>query len=253
MLALLLVLGGGRMAGAEDLVIPGLGKLPLGNGITVTDGKDNEIGRFFQETAHRKGYGKTARAAMWNMLAVPPGVNMHPQHPPYPYDSMHLYQLRSENMKGLYTAAVFVFSGTEKDFFHEGNRKAASFWRKAFHEDADRPTSLFGMSKIRIEEFQEIMDNLLKGKEGGARSVKLMTFSPWHAFKNGDGTYRWSQEVRAVVTNEKGLSFPLWIYTSFYKEKDRYYLIEVNGSHESAEKIGDRLVYGLYRMERNQE
>lgn len=56
-----------------------------------------------------------------------------------------------------------------------------------------------------------------------------------------------SQEAKVIITNEKGLSYPLWVYTSLYKEGNRYYLIEVNGS-ETADALGDSLVYGLYQL-----
>ena len=154
-------------------------------------------------------------------------------------------------ISGTYTAAVFVFSGTEDDFFHEGGRKAALFWRNAFREDAGRPTSLFGMPKISTAEFQGFLDEMMKEKADGSRAVKILTFSPWHAFRDGDGTYHWSQEAKVIITNEKGLSYPLWVYTSLYKEGNRYYLIEVNGSHEAADALGDSLVYGLYQLKRS--
>lgn len=81
--------------------------------------------------------------------------------------------------------------------------------------------------------------------------MKILTFNPWHAFRDGDGTYHWSQEAKVIITNEKGLSYPLWVYTSLYKEGNRYYLIEVNGSHEAADALGDSLVYGLYQLKRS--
>ena len=249
-LALILAFWGGGLSWADDLSIEGLGTLPLGDKIRVVDGKGNEIGKAMVAASHQKDYRKTARATMWSLLTIPPGMEMYPDTPPYPYDSMHLYQLRLQNVKGIYTAAVFVFSGTSEDFFHGGNPKAALFWKDAFREDAKRPTSLFGMPKIRTEEFQSLVDQILKGKGGGARTVTVLTFAPWHAFKNEDGTYHWSQEAKVIITNEKGLSFPMWIYTSLYKEGDRYYLIEVNGSHDAAEELGNSLVYGLYRLER---
>ena len=250
-LAATLLLGGCQAAMADDLTISGLGTLPLGDKISVTDGKDNVLGELFKKETKRKGYGKTAKAAMWSMLAVPPGMNLYPEKEPYPYDSLHLYQLMKRTVSGTYTAAVLVFSGTEEDFFHGGNRKAALFWKNAFREDAGRPTSLFGMPKISTAEFQGFLDEILKEKSGDSRAVKILTFNPWHAFKDGDGTYHWSQEAKVIITNEKGLSYPLWIYTSLYKEGNRYYLIEFNGSHEAADALGDSLVYGLYQLKRS--
>lgn len=119
-LAAALMLGGWQAAMAENLTISGLGTLPLGDTVSVTDGKDNVLGDLFKKETKTKGYGKTAKAAMWSILAVPPGMNMYPEKGPYPYDSLHMYQLVKKNVQGTYTAAVMVFSGTEDDFFHEG-------------------------------------------------------------------------------------------------------------------------------------
>ena len=250
-LAAAVLLGGWQAAMADDLVISGLGTMPLGDGITITDGKDNMLVDLFKKETKTKGYEKTAKAAMWSILTIPPGMNMYPEKGPYPYDSLHLYQLVKRNVRGTYTAAVFVFSGSEEDFFHEGRKKDALFWRDAFRKDANRPTSLFGMPKISTEEFQGLLDDVLKEKSGDSRSVKILAFNPWHAFKDEDGTYHWSQEAKVIITNEKGLSFPMWIYTSLYREGDRYYLIEVNGSHEAADELEESLLYGLYRLKRS--
>lgn len=92
---------------------------------------------------------------------------------------------------------------------------------------------------------------VLKEKRGDSRSVKILTFTPWHAFKDDDGTYHWSQEAKVIITNEKGLSYPLWVYTSLYRQGNRYFLIEVNGSHESADALGDTILYGLYGLKRS--
>ena len=182
-LAASLLMGGWQAAMAEDLAIAGLGTLPLDSRISITDGKDNVMMDLFKKETKKKGYGKTARALMWSMLAVPPGMNLYPEKAPYPYDSLHLYQLVKRTVSGTYTAAVFVFSGTEDDFFHEGGRKAALFWRDAFREDAGRPTSLFGMPKISTAEFQGFLDEMMKEKGDGSLAVKILTFNPWHAFR----------------------------------------------------------------------
>ena len=252
-MALSLTFGGVLAGGAEELHINGLGRIDLGKEVTVTDGSESQIGPMMIAATHKKGYGKTARAAMWSILTVPPGMNLYPTKPPYPYDSLHVYQIRKTDVRGTYSAGVFILEGREEDFFHGGNQKAAAFWKDAFREDAKRPTALFGMPKIRTEEFQALLDNVLKEKKDASLQVKLLTFVPWRAIKNEDGSYRWGQEARVIITNEKGLSFPMWISTTFYKEGDRYYLIEVNGSHSAAQQLQDPWLFGLYRMKRDGE
>lgn len=245
-----LVFGGFLLSSAEDLVIDGLGCLPFPKDVTVTDGGGSELSRFMIEGTHRKNYGRSARAAMWSILTVPPGMQLYPEKAPYPYDSMHMYQIRKTDVRGTYSAGIYVISGTEKDFFHEGHPKAARFWSTAFLEDAKRPTSLFGMPKIQTSEFQALVDQVLSEKKGPSIQVKILRFVPWRAFKNEDGTYRWGQEAKVILTNEKGLSFPLWISANLLKAGDKYYLIEVNGSHAAAEQLSDLLLYGFYRMKR---
>ena len=61
---------------------------------------------------------------------------------------MHMYQIRKTDVRGTYSAGIYVGSGTEKDFFHEGHPKAARFWTTAFPEDVKHLYSLFGMRKI---------------------------------------------------------------------------------------------------------
>lgn len=249
-MALAISFSGGALASAEDLVIDGLGRLPLGDQVTVVDGGHTKLNEFMKQVIHQKDYGKSVRAAMWSILTVPPGMNLYPEKPPYPYDTMHMYQIRKEDVRGMYSAGVFVLKGSAHDFFHGGKPKAANFWKNAFRQDAERPTSLFGMPKIRTEEFQALMDQVLEEKKGPSLKVKILTFTPWKALINEDGTYRWTQEAKVVMTNEKGLSFPLWISSTLLKEGDTYYLIEINGSHTAAEKLSDDILYGFYRLKR---
>ena len=95
-----LVFGGFLLSSAEDLVIDGLGRLPFPRDVTVTDGGGSELSRFMIEGAHRKNYGRSARAAMWSILTVPPGMQLYPEKAPYPYDSMHMYQIRKTDVRG---------------------------------------------------------------------------------------------------------------------------------------------------------
>lgn len=246
-----LMLGGMGGAQAETLDIAGLGTLDFGKSVTVTDGSQSAIGPFMIAGTHQKGYGKTARAAMWSILTVPPGMNLYPEKPPFPYDSMHLYQLRTSDVRGTYSVGLFVIQGKEEYFFHEGNRKAALFWQNAFRQDTERPVSLFGMPKIQREEFQALMDRVLEEKKDASMHVEILTFTPWRAVKNEDGSYRWNQEAKVIITNERGLSFPMWLSVNLLKSGDTYYLIEINGSHTAEEKFAKNLLMGFYQMKRN--
>lgn len=50
-----------------------------------------------------------------------------------------------------------------------------------------------------------------------------------------------------------GLSFPLWVESSVFKQGNKYYLVIINGSHVAADQLGDPLLYGFYRMERSSQ
>lgn len=142
-LAAMLSVAGLSISDAEDLVIDGLGRLPFPKDVTVTDGGGSELSRFMIEGTHRKNYGRSARAAMWSILTVPPGMQLYPEKAPYPYDSMHMYQIRKTDVRGTYSAGIYVISGTEKDFFHEGiRRRHASGLRLSLRMPSVRPRSL---------------------------------------------------------------------------------------------------------------
>lgn len=80
--------------------------------------------------------------------------------------------------------------------------------------------------------------------------IKVMSFAPWHAYKNADGTYRWQQEAKAVVTDYRGLSFPVWIYSAFFREGDQYFLIYLEGSHMAGAELDEPWLASLYQLKR---
>ena len=176
---------------------------------------------------------------------------MYHDRAPYPYDSLQLNQIRKTDIRGTYSASVSVVKGTEEAFFHGKRGKAARFWERAFHEDATRPHSLFGLPKISIEEYQRMLNGRLDEIKGQKLQAELVSFSPWHAYKNRDGTYRWTQEARVIISDERHLSYPMWVYTNLYRQGGMYYLIIVQGSHTAAEKIGKNLLYAFYGLERS--
>ena len=106
------ILAGCFYAEAEDLVIDGLGKLSLGEDVQITDGGGSRAETIFKKSGHRKDYGKTDWAAVMYFLTTPPGMDMYPDRAPYPYDSLHLYQIRKSDIRGTYSASVSVVKGT---------------------------------------------------------------------------------------------------------------------------------------------
>lgn len=41
-----------------------------------------------------------------------------------------------------------------------------------------------------------------------------------------------------IISDERHLSYPMWVYTNLYRQGGMYYLIIVQGSHTAAEKSG---------------
>lgn len=54
-----------------------------------------------------------------------------------------------------------------------------------------------------------------------------------------------------IISDERYLSYPMWVYTNLYRQGGMYYLIIVQGSHTAAEKIGKNLLYAFYGLERS--
>lgn len=248
--AAVLLTAAGGMADAQDLKIPGLGTFPFGQEISITDGSDSRVGDWIKNSVKTKGYGNTKQAVIDNFLYVPPGMKLFPGDPPYPYDSLRIYQIRKDMVQGDYTATIYVISGTEAELFAKAPKAAVRFWREAFREDAARPTSLFGMPKIRAEEFQADLDEAIAGKKGNTESIRLLALDGWRPVENDDGSFRWQQEIRGIMTNSRGLSFPFWGQSVLYRNGENYYLMEFRGSHAAAQALEKDLLYALYRLER---
>ena len=238
---------------AEDLAIEGLGILPFGKDIQIADGQGSAVEAFLKKRAAGHDYRLTGNAAMFELLAVPPGMHFFPEKDPSPYGSLHLYQLHTGDVRGYYSAMVLVFQGDEETLFGKGNKKIKRFWDHAFRQDVDRPTSLFGRPKITLDEFQSMANRYLEEKKGAQEQLQILSFTPWHGYRNEDGSYRWTQEAKVILSGRRGLAFPLWVSSALFKNKDRYYLIVACGSHMASEKLGGELLYGAYRLQRSME
>ena len=68
--------------------------------VQITDGGGSRAETIFKKSGHRKDYGKTDWAAVMYFLTTPPGMDMYPDRAPYPYDSLHLYQIRKSDIRG---------------------------------------------------------------------------------------------------------------------------------------------------------
>lgn len=234
---------------AENLSIQGLGEIPFKENFTVSEGS-GQMEQWIIKNVAVPTYGETKQAALDSVLFVPPGMNFFSKKAPYPFASLKLYQIHKKTTRGVFTANVYVFSGTEEELFQGRPKRDKEFWRKAFENTKERPTSLFGMPKISVEEFQHFLEEKVAEKKGKAMTVKILKMDPWQPLINQDGTYHWEQDTKAILTTDKGMSFPIWVNSFLFKNKDRYFIIEVRGSHASQQELGDELIYSVYQLER---
>ena len=241
------LLAGMMTVSAESAAVEGLGKFPFGSRVEVTAGSESLVENLFC------GKGRASLQAMGKIIcksAVPPGVHLYREEGTFPYDLLRLYQLRTEDMQGEYAAFLFVLSGEERELFPHQNKKVISFWNQAFYEDGKKPEFLFGIPKISLAEYQSEWEQFLQKEKIRDIKVKISDISPWHRYKNKDGSYRWSQECRLLISRNGQGAVPLWIDSHFYKAGHVYYLITAVGSHMAGNKLGGYVLYGADGLER---
>ena len=179
------LLAGMMTVSAESAAVEGLGKFPFGSRVEVTAGPESSVENFFcgKDRASRQAMGKIICKS-----AVPPGVHLHTEEGTFPYDSLRMYQLRTDDMQGEYAAFLFVLSGEERELFPHRNKKVISFWNQAFYEDGKKPEFLFGIPKISLAEYQAEWEQFLQKEKIKDIKVKISDISPWHRYKNKDGS-----------------------------------------------------------------
>ncbi len=234
-------------AAAADLAIEGLGTLPFGREIHVTDGRGTAVEAMMQRNLAAPGHQETKRSHLMRFLTVPDGMLLaHGEGSPL--SRVRVYQLVRQDMRTTYTMMVFVFSGDEKEIF-EGNQKKMRFWDGAFQKGPGRP-EMAGRA-LNTEEFRQNARRAMNEGSGAAPDFRILDGSSWKKYTNEDGTIRWQQQAKYVVTNEKGLAMPMWTESVLYRNlAGRYYFLIFTGSHESGRKLSDAVLYGLYQLER---
>lgn len=234
-------------AGAEDLAIEGLGTLPLGKDIRVTDGRDTAVESMMRRSLSASSRQDTKRAHLMRFLTVPEGMRFS-RGEDSPLSRVRVYQLVRQDMRTTYTMMAFVFSGDEEEIF-SGNRKAMRFWESAFRKDGGYP-GVTGRA-LNAEEFRKNAESAMEEGKGAAPDFRILDGSSWKKYTNEDGTIRWQQQVKSIVTNEKGLVMPMWTESVLYRNlAGRYYFLIFTGSHESGRKLSDAVLYGLYQLRR---
>ena len=234
-------------AGAEDLAIEGLGTLPFGKDIHVTDGRGTAVEEMMRRNFSAAIHQDTKESHLMHFLTVPEGMILS-HGSDSPLSRVRVYQLVQQDMRTTYTMMVFVFSGDEEELFR-GKKEKISFWDRAFRKEESGP-AMPGRA-LNVEEFRQNAERAMEEGRGAAPDFRILDGSSWKKYTNEDGTLRWQQQVKSIVTNEKGLVMPLWTESVLYRNlAGRYYFLIFTGSHQSGRKLSDAVLYGLYQLRR---
>ena len=230
---------------AGSLEVEGLGKFPFRHNMEVTAAGGAAESFLCTGNDSRRDIEKMVR-----LLSVPPGMESCFGNGSFSDDTVRMYQIRTKDMEGEYTALLFVVSGKECPCRNGRDKKALSFGNNAFQGKTEKPDFLFGTPKISLTEYGAALDRKLEKEKVQNIKAVLSDFSPWQRYKNKDGSYRWSQESRLVVFREGYGALPLWTDSHLYKAGRVYYLITVVGSHMARNKLGKYVLYGIDGLER---
>ena len=239
------LMAGVMTVSAGSLEVEGLGKFPFRQNMEVTAAGGSAESFLCTGNDSRRDIEKMVR-----LLSVPPGMESCFGNGSFSDDTVRMYQIRTKDMEGEYTALLFVVSGKECPYRNGRDKKVLSFWNNAFHGKTEKPDFLFGTPKISLAEYGAVLERRLEKEKVQHIKAVLSDFSPWQRYKNKDGSYRWSQESRLVIFREGYGAFPLWTDSHLFKAGKVYYLVTVVGSHMARNKLGKYVLYGIDGLER---
>ena len=181
---------------------------------------------------------------------MPEGMTVSNGTADSPAARARIYQLVKDTHGGTCTMTAVVFSGDGDELFPKGEKAAMKWWADAF-----RPGAKSGADRQRVlislDEFRQAAGRAMDGKSGGPVEYEVLAATPWKSYGNDDGTVRWQQSVKFVITTEKGLMVPTWMESALYRNAaGRYYFLIFTGSHESGRQFEDELLYALYQIGR---
>lgn len=245
------LLWAGGAAGAENVMVEGLGTLSFPSDVQVTDGKDTAVEAMIRRNMASPKDKGNQRAALMQFLTVPDRMKLLGDAEDSPVSRARVYQLVTRELRGTYTMMVFAFSGDIETLF-KGNQKDIQFWSAAFDPgQALRLAAHTNKPVITLDEFRKAAKESMRGKRGPDVDFQILDASSWKPFRNDDGTIRWQQTVQITVTNDAGLVVPMWIESVLYRNPaGRMYILIFTGSHESGRVLADDILYALHGLER---
>lgn len=248
-LVLTAALAAGTTVHADDMTIPGLGTVPFPDGVQVTDGSGTAVEAMLRQSmAHPEG-GRTKRTELMRFLTMPEGMTVADGAADSPAANARIYQLVKTLPSGVYTMTCVVFSGDGDELFRKDKKEERAFWDAAFRPGAE--TGKRAQVMITLDEFRQAARRASEGQPGEDVDFRILDASPWKAYHNDDGTVRWQQNVKFVITTERGFVAPAWMESVLFRNPaGRYYFLIFTGSHESGRQLDDDLLYGLYQLRR---
>lgn len=251
-LAAMIAGAGWFSASAGDLVISGAGTIPLGRSITTVSGEGTKLEAFLEKRTGEVSFQSSLTAFLFRRLALPPGAAFFGEkNGDFPPGRLHVYQMRTEDTRGVYVAEVLTLSGTPEEWFPKPS-KASRFWFSsggALSKEGDN----FLLSLPRDEKSMEqsLRDGLgsLSEKERRGFSAEVLSYQPWTKYETEHGIDRWGSDVRLLI--RKGtVTYPLWVNASFFKgDRGTWTAVAVIGNHMSSRRMAESLMYGLFRWE----
>lgn len=248
-LALAAALMSGGAAQGEDMHISGLGTLPFAKDIRVIDGGGTAVESMLRQSMAQPQDRQSPRAAILRFFTMPPGAIVSNGTMDSPAGRARIYQLVKETSHAMYTMTAVAFAGTEEELFPR-NKKIRAWWDEAFRQGG-KVGRAREMTLISLEDFQRAAREVMARREGDAVEFRVIEAAPWRAYHNDDGTTRWQQQVKFVITTENGLRAAVWMESVLYRdEAGTYHFLIFSGSHESGRQFAEELLYALYQIRR---
>lgn len=250
-LALTALLTSPWAARAEDMVISGLGTVPFAKEIRIIDGAGTAIESMLRKSMAQPEDQRSKRASLMRFFTMPLGAAVSNGTDDCPAARARIYQLVKEGRIGMHTMTVVAFFGTGEELFPR-SKKLRAWWDEAFRTGG-KVGKAREMTLISVDDFERAAREVMNRGEGEAVDFDVLEASPWRAYHNDDGTVRWQQTVKFVVTTRNGLLSAVWLESVLFRNDDgQYHFLIFSGNHESGNQLTDEILYALYQIRRDQ-
>ena len=247
-------------AAAQDMVIPGMGTIPLPAKTVVWDGSGSCIAG--QAAAVINDAGRM-RALLAAALNLPPAQKNDADRRAAGSaerigSHFRVYQLQDEEPEGIYTAAVAAFSVSPGPWMDHDGYRPSLFWQEAFatHLSAQSAEYIASQPLTKAEtakaadRIAEMYRQNVSGLQAEDISVSFLSYQPLVKYTNAAGEIWWGQDVTMLV-RVGDLIKPIWEYSAFFRgENGTLQAVLVFGDDVSGHHFRDIVYKGFYGMKR---